>query len=552
MKRFNFGIACVLAICAFIGSCSSPSSGGKDPDPKNDPDPTPKTALTVAFDKNGGDTEADPTTITVAKKGAAVETLPKQPSRADYAFIGWNTKKDGSGSSFTAKTPVNESIAVYAQWHNTPPGMVTVGFDANGDGSFEYLDVSKDGTITQPADPTRTGYIFGGWYTDNGTFTKPFDFTVPVTGNITLFAKWIPINYTVAYDKNTTDTVTGNTPGSVHTYDEAKNLTANGFSRIGYVFAGWALTNTGPVKYADGQNVQNLTAIEGTTVTLYAKWSINTYTVEYNANGGSGKMDPTMFTVGGGGTLPMNSFTRPGYTFGGWSTTAGGTVEYTDGGGVTGLCSTPGETVILYAQWTYAGSFAPGSTGPGGGTIFYVDPSPGGFTVEGYGNPGDAGYFASYTAHYLEAAPSSWHIQRAPDDPHLAWAPTTSPAYLNPVPGLSVSPGTEDQAIGRGKKNTALILAYVSSSPATNAPAAYACNTYSSPNGTGGWFLPSLGELNQIYINGSSVGNLDTSYYYWSSSQFNNYYAWSQNFVNGYQVYGLKDIANVVRAIRAF
>ena len=66
MKKFAFGSTCVLVLfsIAFL-SCG----GGGGPGPVPGPDPTPKTALTVTFDKNGGDTEADPTTITVAEKG---------------------------------------------------------------------------------------------------------------------------------------------------------------------------------------------------------------------------------------------------------------------------------------------------------------------------------------------------------------------------------------------------------------------------------------------------------------------------------------------------
>lgn len=70
---------------------------------------------TVTFDKNGGDTEAVPTTKT-ALSGGTVGTLPTPPTRTGYTFNGWNTAANGSGTVFTASTPVNASITVYAQW----------------------------------------------------------------------------------------------------------------------------------------------------------------------------------------------------------------------------------------------------------------------------------------------------------------------------------------------------------------------------------------------------------------------------------------------------
>lgn len=71
--------------------------------------------VTVTFDKNGGDTEADPASITVTS-GSTVGTLPTEPTRANHTFLGWNTRADGQGEAFTTTTPVISDITVYAQW----------------------------------------------------------------------------------------------------------------------------------------------------------------------------------------------------------------------------------------------------------------------------------------------------------------------------------------------------------------------------------------------------------------------------------------------------
>ena len=92
--------------------------------------------------------------------------------------------------------------------------------------------------------------------------------------------------YSVKFDGN------GNTSGSMSnqsfTYDQAQNLTANGYYKIGYSFAGWSTSANGSVEYSNSQSVSNLTSTNNETVTLYAVWTANTYTVTLNKQSGSG------------------------------------------------------------------------------------------------------------------------------------------------------------------------------------------------------------------------------------------------------------------------
>jgi uncharacterized repeat protein (TIGR02543 family) len=109
----------------------------------------------------------------------------------------------------------------------------------------------------------------------------------------------------------------------------------------------------GGTSYTNGQNVTNLTTTAGATVTLHAKWTVNTYTVAYNANGGSGTMTSVSHTYGVAQDLTDNTFTRTGYTFSGWNTEmGGGGTSYTNGQNVTNLTAANDYTVTLYAQWT--------------------------------------------------------------------------------------------------------------------------------------------------------------------------------------------------------
>ena len=156
--------------------------------------------------------------------------------------------------------------------------------------------------------------------------------------------------YTVRYDANGGS---GTTVSSVHTYGTAKALTANGYYRDGYTFQGWSTDkNATSAAYTDKQKVLNLTSVAGGTVTLYAVWKPNTYTVQYDANGGSGATASSVHTYGTAKALTANGYYRDGYTFQGWSTDRNATyAPYADTQYVLNLTSTAGGTVTLYAVW---------------------------------------------------------------------------------------------------------------------------------------------------------------------------------------------------------
>ncbi len=86
--------------------------------------------------------------------------------------------------------------------------------------------------------------------------------------------------------------------------------------------------------------------------TIYADWTPHTYTVSYNANGGTGNMASTTHTYGVSKALSQNTYTRAGYEFAGWSTSSSATMPtYEDGQSVSNLSATNGATVTLYAVW---------------------------------------------------------------------------------------------------------------------------------------------------------------------------------------------------------
>ena len=128
-------------------------------------------------------------------------------------------------------------------------------------------------------------------------------------------------------------------------------------TKEGYDFAGWYTQD-----YTDaGSITENLFGNAGETqtinadTTLYAKWTPNTYTITFDANGGSGEMDSQSFTYDAAQNLTANKFTRSGYTFAGWNTSSEGTgTSYANSASIKNLTDEPNGNITLYAQWAKA------------------------------------------------------------------------------------------------------------------------------------------------------------------------------------------------------
>lgn len=143
---------------------------------------------------------------------------------------------------------------------------------------------------------------------------------------------------------------TGTMPDQTMPCGTAAALSANLFSRIGYLFQGWNPDASGGAVYTDGQEVTDI-AGAGETLTLYAIWKAITWYVKFHANGGSGSMANQAHAYDKELALTVNAFTRSEYTFLGWGTTASGAVAYGDKQAVKNLKSVHGAVLNLYAIW---------------------------------------------------------------------------------------------------------------------------------------------------------------------------------------------------------
>ncbi|NMN01644.1 BspA family leucine-rich repeat surface protein [Bifidobacterium panos] len=355
------------------GKWKDTSTGGAAYAPSAVPSSTAATYVTdyapiaykVSFRSNGGSgTMGDQSFTYDAAQNLSANTL----TRTGYSFTGWNTKADGKGTAYKDKESVknltakaNDTVTLYAQWKanagtNT---KYTVKFNANGGtGSMANQQFTYNVAQNLTANAfKRTGYTFAGWNTradGKGTAYKDKqsvkNLTATANGTVTLYAQWTANSYTVKFNANSGS---GSMADQRFTYDAAQNLRANAFKRTGYSFAGWNTKADGKgTAYKDKQSVKNLTATANGTVTLYAQWTANSYTVKFNANSGSGSMANQRFTYDAAQNLRANAFKRTGYTFAGWNTKADGKgTAYKDKQSVKNLTATANGTVTLFAQW---------------------------------------------------------------------------------------------------------------------------------------------------------------------------------------------------------
>lgn len=121
----------------------------------------------------------------VVKKGNTVG-VPAEPTNDGYSFAGWYTDVKCT-TAYDFNLPVNTDITLYAKWL----AKYTVSFDTDGGSTVESQTVVTGNKATKPAvNPTKKGYNFVGWYTDN-TYTTEFDFeNTIITDNTTIYAKF--------------------------------------------------------------------------------------------------------------------------------------------------------------------------------------------------------------------------------------------------------------------------------------------------------------------------------------------------------------------------
>lgn len=243
----------------------------------------------------------------------------KAPTRKGYTFVGWYTKKSG-GVKVEESSIVNYSkkFTLYARWVKTNYKinyMLNEG-ENNSKNKLTYNITTKTFSLSNP---TRKGYIFGGWYTSNKYKTKVTKIKKGSTGNKTLYAKWTAIKYNISFNGN------GSTSGKMTnqsnlSYDREYLLKQNSFSKKDYVFVSWNTKKDGSgLSFKNKESISNLLSSNKKTITLYAQWKEANYDVTYILNGGK-FIEDYLKSYNTNYSYNLDIPIRDGYSFDGWYT----------------------------------------------------------------------------------------------------------------------------------------------------------------------------------------------------------------------------------------
>jgi len=223
---------------------------------------TANATYTVSFNTNGGSSIASQT---IVDGGKATEPA-SEPTKTGYTFGGYY--KDSSfTNNFNFNTEViHENTTIYVKWVAIP---YTVTFNSNGGSTVASQTVNYNEKTTQPANPTKEGYTFAGWYSDSSLTTEwNFDTDV-ITGTTTLYAKWNlngVVSYTVTFNSNGGSAVASQTVTDGNKVVKPANPTKDG-----YTFSGW-------YKDAALTTEFNFNSPITANTTIYAKWVKNSST----------------------------------------------------------------------------------------------------------------------------------------------------------------------------------------------------------------------------------------------------------------------------------
>lgn len=293
---------------------------------------------TIAFNENhqGG------ATSTIKQKFDTEYILPADPKRTGYDFSGWFTESDNnSGDQIESgdivkvlkeqddDRPVQKTL--YAHW---TAKKYNVYFNSLGGSEIDPKEVTYDAQYGEFAIPTRYGYNFDGWYTeeDGGKKIEKTD-KVDIIRDMTLYAHWTRIKYTISFDVNYEG---GNVTEIEEEYGN-KYILPTQPSRTGYTFSGWW------TDASTGSEITSETTVDVTEDgTLYAHWTANTYKVSFETIGDAVESVDVTYD-GTYETLP--DATRYGYNFDGWYTESGKKKEKTDKVDIT-------SDMTLYARWS--------------------------------------------------------------------------------------------------------------------------------------------------------------------------------------------------------
>jgi uncharacterized repeat protein (TIGR02543 family) len=249
---------------------------------------------------------------------------------ANHEFLGWFTAETGGTKVTSIEVGTTGNQTLYAQFEEDEQYTVTFN-DSNGGITTETLYY---GYVTKPTDPVRPGYTFIGWFKDmEGLMAYDFEFDI-VSANITLYAKWEIVEYTITYHLN------GGETANPSTYTiETPSITLLAATKFGYTFTGWSNAEV------DGTIVTQVPLGTTGNLNFYAQYDAIAYTIDYMLDGGTLDLpNPTSYQITSD-TITLNGASKEGYEFAGWFDAESEGILYTQiSSGSTG-------NITLYARF---------------------------------------------------------------------------------------------------------------------------------------------------------------------------------------------------------
>jgi uncharacterized repeat protein (TIGR02543 family) len=217
--------------------------------------------FTITFDSQGG---TDVTAITA--DGGTEVTEPADPAKTNYTFTGWYSAATG-GTLYPWPHTITEDITMYAQWQENnvpPPDQYTITFNSQGGSDVAPVEAASGTNVGQPADPTKAGHTFTGWF-DAATGGAKHNWPYTLTGDVTMYAQWTVSSYSITYNLNGGTNAAD--PPSSYTIATAA-ITLPTPTRSGYTFAGWFDNSS-----LTGSAVTQIPAGSTGNKTFWAKWT---------------------------------------------------------------------------------------------------------------------------------------------------------------------------------------------------------------------------------------------------------------------------------------
>ena len=544
----------------------------------NPPSPEPTPTYTVTFNKNDDAAAGSMTAQTIAS-GSSANLTACAFTKTGWTFAGWATTSGGAVAydnqeSYTMGT---SNVTLYAKWTAiiniaAIPGVTapvtgatpvdTIIVTAQYTGTVAWSDTPETFaggteytatiTLTPKAGFTLTG-VTENFFTvaeattdtnpaDSGVVTAEFPETAFVITDTTIIGVTAPVtgavpDGTIDDSAQYTGTVTWSPTDSPFAGEEVYTATITLTAKSGYTLSGVAANSF----TVDGVAATNTTNSGEVTSAAFPA----TVAAEITAAGVTEFVAPVTggtAQVFGNLNADVDTYTVTGLTWSPVHATFGGTTIYTatvvltsasgnkfpsagiaeptanvgtEGAGETSGGDVSGNTLSFEVQFPVTATVSIGAD-CGGGKVAYILVN------------GNTGYDPG-VQHGLIAA---------------AGDQSSGIQWWNGSPVITSATDTE---IGTGQANTTVIVTI----QGEERYAAQLCDDLTE-GGYDDWFLPSLDELNQLYINRVAIGGFAANYY-WSSSEYNASIAWGQSFYNGFQSYGFtKDYTYRVRAVRAF